>query len=113
MNKKLLVLLITLCSFAGINQTKAQAGAALNLDGNATFVDFGSDAALGLQSANFSMEAWVNPAGGSGGQLILFNGACNVIDGGWGLSYNGGDFTGAEHQTPENYLSLYCHLLII
>src|ERR1700757_239529 len=106
MKKKLLILLITLCSFAGINQTKAQAGAALNLDGNATFVDFGNDAALGLQSANFSMEAWVNPAGGSGGQLILYNGACNVIDGGWGLSYNGGDFTGAGTPNPGK-LSFY------
>jgi hypothetical protein len=106
MKKKLLVLITALCTFGCINQTKAQAGAALNLDGNATFVDFGSNVDLGLQSTAFSMEAWVKPAGGSGGQLILFNGACNVMSGGWGLSYNGGDFTASGTPNPGK-LSFY------
>lgn len=107
MKKKLLVLITALYTFAITNQTKAQTGAALNLDGNATYVDFGTNPALGLQTANFSIEAWVNPAGGSGGQLILFNGACNVLNGGWGLSYNGGDFTNLAATPNSGKLSFY------
>jgi hypothetical protein len=107
MKKKLLLLITAIFGFGYINQTMAQAGAALNFDGNATYVDFGSDPALGLQSANFSVEAWVNPNGGSGGQLILYNGACNVSEPGWGLSYNGGDFTGGSVTANPGKLSFY------
>src|ERR1700751_1741251 len=74
MKKKLLVFITAVCTFGFINQTKAQAGAALNFDGNDDYVSAGNSITNTFNSLNtITVEAWVNPSNTSGLGVIAGN----------------------------------------
>jgi len=107
MKKKLLLLITALCTFGNINQTKAQAGAALNFDGSSNYIDVGT-----LNLTSYTKEAWIYANASGSCNIISSNQSPFWLSGGQ-LSAINGFGGGTVIQDPATFvLNVWTHVAV-